>query len=518
MKPLKCRNWIGRIQSLIPPAVIISTFAALCLLTQAPVWAAGTVTSCSETSLRNAMAGGGTVTFACDGTITLANTISNPPPSRFPSFKTNNVVLDGTGHQITISGGNNVRVFYVGTNNTLGLVNLTLANGLSTNGGGAICVQTGTVCATNCTFMGNTAMPGTNFASQLLNDAQGGAIRNEGGYVNLQNCLFTSNSAVPVLIGIFSYGNGAGGAIFNTGSLIMDSCQFVQNWAAGGDPAPGNPDTGWACGGAIYNEGNAVIGRSSFISNSAAGGRGLPGSDGHGVTPPGPGGDGGDAYGSAIYSGGTLLLVNCTVAVNTAIAGSGGLGGQGYPFRGQDGANGSAYGAICGGNLVNDTVALNSGGGCGGGVNTLLFSNTPDKNDTFADPKLGPLADNGGPTLTMALLPGSPAIDAGSAVGAPATDQRGIYRPQGPGVDIGAFEYQYNPVITGATIQYGTNRQMQLCVLTSNLNLTLQVSTNLLNWRDVTNFLAGSNGVFQCVDAVSGDAQARFYRLKSGIP
>jgi CSLREA domain-containing protein len=55
------------------------------------------------------------------------------------------------------------------------------------------------------------------------------------------------------------------------------------------------------------------------------------------------------------------------------------------------------------------------------------------------DPRVGPLADNGGPTDTVALLPGSPALDA--ADGCPATDQRGVARPQGPACDIGAYEH-----------------------------------------------------------------------------
>jgi hypothetical protein len=61
---------------------------------------------------------------------------------------------------------------------------------------------------------------------------------------------------------------------------------------------------------------------------------------------------------------------------------------------------------------------------------------------TNTDPLLGPLANNGGPTQTMALLPGSPAIDKGgtAANGCLATDQRGVTRPQGPACDIGAFE------------------------------------------------------------------------------
>jgi hypothetical protein len=55
---------------------------------------------------------------------------------------------------------------------------------------------------------------------------------------------------------------------------------------------------------------------------------------------------------------------------------------------------------------------------------------------------LGPLQDNGGPTATHALLPGSPAIDAGDPNRCPPTDQRGVPRPQGAGCDIGAFELE----------------------------------------------------------------------------
>jgi uncharacterized repeat protein (TIGR01451 family) len=62
-----------------------------------------------------------------------------------------------------------------------------------------------------------------------------------------------------------------------------------------------------------------------------------------------------------------------------------------------------------------------------------------------ADPGLAPLADNGGPTDTMALPPNSPAIDAGTSVGCPPTDQRGIARSQGTACDIGAFELAVAP-------------------------------------------------------------------------
>ena len=76
---------------------------------------------------------------------------------------------------------------------------------------------------------------------------------------------------------------------------------------------------------------------------------------------------------------------------------------------------------------------------------------------------LGVLATNGGPTATMSLLSGSPAIDAGTTTGAPSTDQRGLPRPGpgNPGVDIGAFEVQgtadHPPVASNQSVGTGVN-------------------------------------------------------------
>jgi hypothetical protein len=108
--------------------------------------------------------------------------------------------------------------------------------------------------------------------------------------------------------------------------------------------------------------------------------------------------------------------------------------------------------------LVNSIVTGNSGPQCfyapwGSGVvtftslgNNLVADATcgvpaPASSDLIvADAMLGPLADNGGLTLTHALLPGSPALDAANNGACPATDQRGVARPQGAGCDIGSFE------------------------------------------------------------------------------
>jgi hypothetical protein len=79
-----------------------------------------------------------------------------------------------------------------------------------------------------------------------------------------------------------------------------------------------------------------------------------------------------------------------------------------------------------------------------GGSTALPCSFTGPHDQPNINPLLAPLADNGGPTMTHALMPGSPAIDKGgtSANQCPTTDQRGIARPQGPACDVGAFELE----------------------------------------------------------------------------
>ena len=89
----------------------------------------GVITNCSEAEIDAALSGGGLVTFACDGTIHFTNT----------KVVTNDVVIDGTSHQVTLSGSNAVRLFFVNDMGKLTLRNLTIASGLSSNApGGAI--------------------------------------------------------------------------------------------------------------------------------------------------------------------------------------------------------------------------------------------------------------------------------------------------------------------------------------------------------------------------------------------
>jgi CSLREA domain-containing protein len=148
-----------------------------------------------------------------------------------------------------------------------------------------------------------------------------------------------------------------------------------------------------SCGGGIFNLGGGVLLTSNTVSNNTAHGQG---------------------GGGIANSGGTVRLTNTIVARNTATT------------------NPDAGGTFLsrGNNLIGDTT-----GASGFGSSDLLNVN----------PLLGPLQDNGGPTDTRALLPGSPAVDAGNNTTCLFTDQRGEARKDGDGngtviCDIGAFE------------------------------------------------------------------------------
>jgi hypothetical protein len=364
---------------------------------------ATTVTNCTEAALRTAMAGGGTVIFACDGVITLTGTITND----------NDTVLDGYGHNITISGGDAVRVFFNPTNTSLTLNNVTIANGRCTNGagifndggtvslsnvsfetnvayvytnepfgaeGGAIYDRAGTVNATNCNFFGNAAAPPPKYQGPF--EARGGAIRDKGGFVCLKDCVFAGNSAcggiVPSWAGSYMDpgANGAGGAIYNdTGaSLIASGCEFSANSASGGpgsiSSSPGMyaNNGGSGTGGAVFNSGVMEADACTFRLNSGVGaaGGGSPGSVGNY--------EGGSGNGGGIFNSGSLVVQSNAFLNNTVCGGSGGNAGPG-PMTGLAGGTGGSGsgGGICNlgslflqGSTFADNAATGAGGGQGG--------------------------------------------------------------------------------------------------------------------------------------------------------
>ena len=171
--------------------------------------------------------------------------------------------------------------------------------------------------------------------------------------------------------------------------------------------------------------------------------------------------------GGGIYNVGTLVLYNSTISGNFASPTgygsglySGGSGGTAIIRNGTLSGNGSAVGAgVYGTATLENSIVTNCGGSVtSNGYNlssddTCNFTNTGDLKNT--DPLLGPLQYNGGPTQTMALPSGSPAVDEGNPSGCTdglghllKTDQRGKPRPDTEdtrGCDIGAYEFQSAP-------------------------------------------------------------------------
>jgi hypothetical protein len=138
------------------------------------------------------------------------------------------------------------------------------------------------------------------------------------------------------------------------------------------------------------------------------------------------------------------------------------------------------------------------------------FTSPTSRNNV--DPRLAPLADNGGPTPTVALLPGSPAIDAGDDSVCPPTDQRGVSRPQGLACDIGAFELV--PQLTLSRTSQG-NVSLE-DVFQAGYTNRLSASTDLMGWVELGTSVADTNGVSRFEDSDAAHFAARFYRVQFG--
>ena len=210
----------------------------------------------------------------------------------------------------------------------------------------------------------------------------------------------------------------------------------------------------------------------------------------------GEGGEGGKGHGGGVYlDGGTVTIEYTTIANNQADRGQagaggagarGGRGGAGDPnglngASSSSGPSGHAGSSDSGGidplilaKLDNSIVATNTTHGQPSDVSGKLDTNS--SNNLFgmggsgqlennpisgnflgnifnvANPGLAPLGDYGGPTQTMALLPGSPAIGAGGVIGSagPQTDERGFQRPSVSASDIGAYQTQSGIVVNTA--------------------------------------------------------------------
>lgn len=339
-------------------------------------------------------------------------------------------------------------------------------------GGGAIYMHSGTLTVSNTEFSGNYAQNSAGGAIHLLHsnmtitdslfdnnqaDYYGGAMYTDGTINDASG--ITSNGLLYMVRNTFTNnrGKGQGGAgfyymyinrhpnvqaVFDTNRFINNSVTTdIENYAYGGALRVGNGPTkilnSTFSGNSAQREGGALWTGAitqTFIWNSTFYGNRAPGLNSS------------EGYGGAIKvaSTGGFTIYNSTIANNSAGQNGGGI----YNKKGGL----YIYNTLLVNNRLNNR-ATGGGQNCDvtyAGTNNIQY---PQGNTActpgipFANPKLGPLADNGGFTQTLALLVGSPAIDAGKHSYCLEKDQRGTFRTfdgnyDGKGIcDIGAYEY-----------------------------------------------------------------------------
>jgi hypothetical protein len=411
--------------------------------------------------------GGGIASLAATGNVIITN-----------STLTGNAAVGGDGGNFNNGAGSNAKggsIYFA--DGTLNITGSRIVNSAANGGNGGNQDQNG---QTNGGFGGT---------------AQGGGVWVGGGTVSINNTTFESTVANGGNSG--TGGNGSepsgpadGGGLYSLGNVTVSNSTFHLAGATGGNT--GNTfgstclgghtsgDAGGARGGAIFADGGSlIVNTATFANNFAVGGNGGNGGQNNGGLNCGAHGAGGLAYGGAIANNAaTVNIKHGTLSLNNAQAGNTGVNTPGVskPARpaaegtgggirvgsasvtlentiiaGNTAANGAGdtTGAPTPGPNVDGTVTSNGHNLLGVATEASGFVGTGDQ--TGANPMLAALADNGGPTQTMALTPGSPAIDAGVAAGA-SFDQRGMSRTYddsgvanaatSDGTDIGAFELQ----------------------------------------------------------------------------
>jgi hypothetical protein len=443
--------------------------------------------------------------------------------------------------------------------------------GVGGNGGGIYSAGTLslTVCTVSTNMGGNGGMGGHGFSGNETSadgnpGGAGGSAGRGGGIYNLGTLTLTACTINANKGGTGGTGGTGGDGFFGLPSL------FGMGGKGGSAGAGGS-------GGGIFNNGlNLVLNHCTMANNAAgAGGKGGTGGPGAGIALGGDGGPGGPGgNGGAIFNAAPLALTACTIFQN--LSGSGGAGGtEGPPGvsgliggRGGNGGLGGSGGGLQNGALINPSlrntlVAQNNLALAGsGGPGTTGINGTNGSSGTGYDlkgqfqsqgydfvgqndsaftwysavgdiipsagnqvgPLLGSLTNNGGHTLTVALLAGSPAIDAGddSLANTVATDQRGYPRLSGGHVDVGAFEVQvattYNPPVlrnpgfltNGAfTFSFTNNPGLSFGVYASS-----NVALSLSQWTRVGAAAQLMPGQYQFTDAVATNYPTRFYQLR----
>jgi len=360
---------------------------------------------------------------------------------------------------------------------TLVMTNCTIATNVSGDRGGGILNEQATLTVNNCVVETNMAYAGagiyndgadamltvvnSSVSSNFNNGGgEGGGIYNDSGMVTITNSTVSENVAAllgdPSAGGIFNGGTieitdstlsgnfagDVGGGILNSGTLTVTNSTISGNHAGTNLPGGG-------FGGGIYNYGTVTIADSSIIQNDASGkepsgwGAGI-GSEGFlDISNSTISGNRADQEAGGIYNFGPLHISNSTISDNSANENAGGI------YNGATGMvdleNTILNQGDSGANIFNNGGAVTSNGyNLSSDDGSGYLTGPGDQINT--DPLIGPLQNNGGLTLTHALLPGSPAINAGDPnfTPPPSYDQRDspFARVYNGRIDIGSFEAQ----------------------------------------------------------------------------
>jgi CSLREA domain-containing protein len=280
------------------------------------------------------------------------------------------------------------------------------------DGGGVASRSAGSATAT-------IVLRGDTLAGNVAGNGAAGADATRGGYGGAGMGGAPQGTAGSSIGGIGGGGGLGSGAGLESGFVVADVTATGNQAGSGGNGGAGGAGPTFSDGGIGGNSGgggiDAISGEGAVDHVTTVGNQ------------PATAGAAGSAGTGASASAGLAGVVITGADLST------GSPGFGAP---QISASASILG-ICSG-LVGD-----------GGGNITPPAATKTCPGNAVDPKLGPLADNGGPTQTMALLAGSPAIDLIAPPCGTTPDQRGVPRPQGAGCDAGAYEFAPPSVTTG---------------------------------------------------------------------
>jgi hypothetical protein len=442
-----------------------------------------------------------TILFDTKGAFSQPQTIALSPglgPLTLTNTSTGETIAGPGASIVTVSGGGKVRVIDVSERAITMITGLTISGGHTDSGSGAgILIQSfATVTLTNSTVSNNSA-------------SSGGGIGNDGA-LTLVNCAVSGNSSISMGAGIVSHGAAtltnctvsgnvarfAAGGIYSQTALTLTNSNVTENSAdaSGGGIVNVGAATLTNCtvagnssgsrGGGILNDGTLTLTNSTVAGNSSGlrnrpefiGGGGIINYDTLTLTNSTVSGNSDPKYGGGVYNAnpGFFGSVGTVTLDNTIIAGN--------RLTGPDGSGPDVNGPFqsLGHNLIGNTA------GSTGWVSSDLLN---------VDPNLRPLASNGGPTQTMALMPGSPAAGAGDVSfvknppfpGPPFTDQRGLARIVSGKVDIGAFQSQagVSPAVAKPVAVKGhpVRTAKVVPIFSSPKTLTLVLSSRrLLSW------------------------------------